>query len=149
MAANHVSENQQYEIIDCLIPARNWDYCMELRLLRGIGAIAGESSLYCMQVLVQLSKNSNEALFNSPFLLNLIQPIFFTNSNFAPTNNIIPRSTAHIITVLTYVGKLGSNKLLERSTVKLLFDTCEEMEKELLGNISEITIVRCMVLLQA
>ena len=98
---------------------------MKLRLLRG----ECESSLYCMQVLVQLGKNWNEALFNSPFLLNLIQPIFLTNSNFEPTNTITPRTTAHIITVLTYVGKLGSNKLLERSTVKLLFDTCEEMEK--------------------
>lgn len=118
---------------------------MELRLLRG----ERESSLYCVRVLVQLGKNSNEALFNSPFRRNLIQPIFLTNSNFAPTNNITPRITAHIITVLTYVGKLGSNKLLERSTVKLFFDTCEEMKKEIFGNISEMITARCMFLQQA
>ena len=61
--------------------------------------------------------------------MNLIQPILFANSNFAPTSHRTTRRTPQIIKELIYVGNSGSNKLLERSTDMLLGVTCEEVRK--------------------
>ena len=55
-----------------------------------------------------------------PFFLNFTHPIFLANSNLAPTSHITPRITPQTISARTYVGNLGSNRLLERSTDMLL-----------------------------
>ena len=75
----------------------------------------------------------------APFFLNLIHPIFFANSNFAPTNNRTTRSTPQTITERMYVGKRGSNRLLERSTDLLFGVTWKRIRRnELIKKTHEI-----------
>ena len=61
-----------------------------------------------------------------PFILNFIQPIFFANSNFAPTSHKTQRRTPQTIMERMYVGNCGSKRLPDRSTDMLFGVICKE-----------------------